>query len=302
MNLEINITDIRAFVLIVKAGSFTAAAEQLLCSRSHLSKQLSQLESALGVKLITRTTRSQRLTEQGKLFFEQCSCSFDGVERAIEQAIDDASEVKGLININCVGGYIGEDIIAPLVNDFIQQCPDVRVNLDFSSGRVDLIAGEFDIVFRMGQLEDSNLIAQKLLDISIGTLASPRYLKDNGQLSHPKDLKQHQCITGSLNSWTFSSVITPITKIDVTVNGQFKCKNGRAMINSAVAGNGIVRLPYLYCHKEITNGALVPIFTDWAVPESPFYMVYVQDKYQPARLRAFIDFVRNNIAQYSQVS
>jgi len=298
MNLEINITDIRAFVLIVKAGSFTAAAEQLLCSRSHLSKQLSQLETALGVKLIIRTTRTMRLTEQGKLFFEQCSRSFDGIENAVEQVIDDANSVKGIININCVGGYIGEDIIAPLVNDFLKQCPDVRVNLDFSSRRVDLIAGEFDIVFRMGQLEDSNLIAQKLLDIEICTLASPTYLKDHGQLSHPKELKEYQCITGSLNTWSFTAVNTPSNKVDVAVDGAFSCKNGRAMINSALAGNGIVRLPYFYCHEEIADGLLVDVFNDWLVEKSPFYLVYVQDKFQPARLRTFIEFVRSNLSKY----
>jgi len=298
MNADINITDIRAFVLIVKAGSFTAAAEQLLCSRSHLSKQLSQLESALGVKLIIRTTRTQRLTEQGKLFFEQCSRSFNGIEHAIEQVIDDANTVKGQININCVGGYIGEDIIAQLVNGFIQQCPDVRVNLDFSSRRVDLIAGEFDIVFRMGQLEDSNLIAQKLMDIEICTLASPGYLQGNELLSHPKELKNHQCITGSLSTWSFTHIKAPNNKVDVVVDGAFSCKNGRAMINSALAGNGIVRLPYLYCHKEVANGLLAPVFSDWTVEKSPFYLVYVQDKYQPARLKTFINFVRSNISQY----
>lgn len=302
MNTDINIADIRAFVLIVKAGSFTAAAEQLLCSRSHLSKQLSQLESALAVKLLIRTTRTQRLTEQGKLFFEQCSRSFDGIDYAIEQAIDNANTVKGLININCVGGYIGEDIITPLINDFMKECPDVRVNLDFSSRRVDLIAGEFDIVFRMGQLEDSNLIAQKLLDIEICTLASPGYLAKNTPLLLPKDLKKHQCITGSLSSWTFTSVKAANKKVDVAVDGAFKCKNGRAMINSALAGNGIVRLPYFYCHKEIANGALTPVFSEWIVPKSPFYLVYVKDKFQPARLKSFIEFVRSNISQYTPLT
>jgi len=299
MNTDINITDIRAFVLIVKAGSFTAAAEQLLCSRSHLSKQLSQLESSLGLKLIIRTTRTQRLTEQGKLFFEQCSHSFDGIDYAIEQVINDANTVKGLININCVGGYIGEDIIAPLVNGFINECPNVRVNLDFSSRRVDLIAGEFDIVFRMGQLEDSNLIAQKLMDIEICTLASPSYLQEHGQLSHPKELKNHQCITGSLNNWSFNNVKSANANANVVVDGAFSCKNGRAMINSALAGNGIVRLPYFYCHKEIANGSLIPVFNDWTVAKSPFYLVYVQDKFQPTRLKTFIEFVRSNISQYT---
>jgi DNA-binding transcriptional LysR family regulator len=91
-------------------------------------------------------------------------------------------------------------------------------------------------------------------------------------------------------------------EIDVAVDGSFKCKNGRAMINSALAGNGIVRLPYLYCHNEIASGELVPVFNDWRVAKSPFYLVYVQDKYQPARLKTFIDFVRTHIVKYTPTS
>lgn len=140
------------------------------------------------------------------------------------------------------------------------------------------------------------------MDIEICTLASPSYLQGSGQLSHPKDLKQHQCITGSLNTWSYNSIKTPTTKVDVVVDGPFKCKNGRAMINSALVGNGIVRLPYFYCHQEIANGTLIPVFTDWAVAKSPFYLVYVQDKFQPARLKSFIEFVRANISKYLPTS
>ncbi|PKG37475.1 LysR family transcriptional regulator [Psychromonas sp. Urea-02u-13] len=302
MNADLNITDIRAFVLIAKAGSFTAAAELLSCSRSHLSKQLTQLESSLGVKLIIRTTRTQRLTEQGKVFFEQCSRSLEGIDQAIEQVIDSASAVKGVININCVGGIIGEEIITPLINDFINAYPEVRINLDFSSRRVDLIAGEFDIVFRMGALEDSNLIAKKLIDMPICTLASPQYLQQKGQLTHPSDLKHHQCITGTVNHWRYFNILTPDKKIEVSVDGAFKCKNGRSMIFSALAGNGIVRLPLLYCFKEIDEQKLLPVFKDWDSPISPFYLVYLQDKYQPARLKTFIQFVNSHITRYTQTS
>ena len=298
MNNDINLADIRAFVVIAKAGSFTAAAELLNCSRSHLSKQLSQLESALGVTLITRTTRSQYLTAQGKQFYQHCSHSFDGIAGAIEQTIDDISAISGQININCVGGYIGEDIIAPLINDFISHHPNVRVNLDFSSRRVDLIAREFDAVFRMGQLEDSNLIARKLCDIAISTVASPDYLQRHGNISHPRDLKHHQCITGSLSHWSFCDLNTPDNKFDVAVDGSFSCKNGRAMKNSALSGNGIARIPLLYCQQEIAQGKLVQVFKHWQVPQTPLYLVYVRDRYQPARLKSLIEFVNQNFSRY----
>jgi len=299
VNKDINLADVRAFVLIAKAGSFTAVADQLCCSRSHLSKQLVQLESALGLKLIIRTTRSQRLTEQGKLFFEQCSHALNNIDSAVAQAIDGANAMQGTININCIGGHIGEEIIAPLVNGFIRQHPDIKVNLDFSSQRVDLVAGDFDIVFRMGQLEDSNLVARKLLDLAIVTVASPDYLQRKPGLTDPKQLKQHQCITGSLRQWNYIQISQPNNSVDVLVDGVFECKNGRAMIVSAVAGNGIVRVPVLYCAKEIANGTLIPVFKDWQVPPSPFYVVYLQDKFQPSRLKAFVRFINDNIAHYA---
>jgi len=299
MKNEINLGDIRAFVVIAKAGSFTGAAQILACSRSQLSKQLLQLESILGIKLITRTTRSQRLTQQGKQFFEHCSRSLDGINFAVEQVMDDANAMRGELNINCVGGYIGEEIIAPLVSRFKQMHPDIVINLDFTSKRVDLVSGEFDLVFRMGMLEDSNLIARKVLDIPIVTLASPQYLQKNTALSHPKDLKEHQCIVGSMNRWSFTHKDTATKKVEVSVTGSFKSKNGRVMLHSALAANGIVRLPTLYCQQEIANGSLVPVFTDWIIPNTPLYLVYLQDKFQPARLKSFISFINENIESYN---
>lgn len=300
MNVDFNITDIRAFVLIAKEGSFTAAAELLSCSRSHLSIQLSQLEASLDVKLIIRTTTSQCLTEQGKLFYEQCSRALDIIDQAIVQVMDDASAIKGGINVNCAGGIIGEEIITPMINDFIKQYPDVKVDLDFSDRCEEIVTGEFDIVFSMGSLDDSNLTETKLIDIPLSTLASPEYLQMNGQLTHPTELEKHDCITGKVNHWNYYNIESPNNKVDVNVKGAFKCKNGRAMISSAIAGNGIIRLPFLYCYKEIAEQKLLPVFIQWNSPVSPFYLIYLQDKYQPARLRAFIEFVNTNIAKYTE--
>lgn len=298
MNNKVNLADIRAFVLTAKAGSFTCAAELLSCSRSHVSKQLLQLETTLGVKLITRTTRTQRLTDQGKVFFDQCERSLMIMDQAIEQVIDSAKVMKGSLKINCVGGYIGEEIITPLINDFIRKHSEVRVNLNFASKRVNLISGEFDLVFRMGHLEDSNLIARKVLDIAIVTVASPKYLQQYGYPNRPEDLKKHQCITGSVTHWSFNRIDKAAEEVDIAVTGSFQCKNGRAMVTSALAGNGIVRVPALYCMSELENGLLVPIFDTWQVPEIPLYLVYLQDKHQPERLKAFIEFACENVSKY----
>ena len=295
---NINLEDIKAFALIAQHGSFTAVSELLLCSRSHLSKQLNKLEANLGVKLITRTTRTQKLTQAGKLFYEQVNQGLFTINNAIEQVLESSEEISGSLNINCVGGVIGEEVITKLISDYTKLHPKVAINLDFSSRRVDLVAGEFDLVFRMGQLQDSSLMCRKLADLPIKTLATPNYLKNSEKLSHPKDLKNHQCITGSVKHWSFLNKKDASVQVDIAIEGQFQCKNGRAMLINALADNGIVRLPALYCKQELESGELICVFDDWEIPDTPLYMVYVQNKYMPNKLKSFIEFVKANFNTY----
>jgi len=290
MKKKTSLLDIRTFVVLAQSGSFTRAAEVLMCSRSHISKQLAQLESDLGVTLLTRTTRSQKLTPQGEAFFQRCQRSLQGIDIAVDRVLESAESLYGVIKVNCVGGPIGEDIIAPLVNAFMTAYPQISVELDFSSRRVDLVSGEFDFVFRMGELEDSALIARKLTDIHIDTLASPGYLRAHDRPDTPKELKHHRCITGSMHYWAFVNLNNG-KKLEVPVSGHLRCKNGRVMVSSALAGNGIIRVPELYCRRELNRGELVPVFTDWKVQSTPLSLVYLQDKHQPLRLQTFKDFV-----------
>ncbi|WDE10374.1 LysR family transcriptional regulator [Thalassomonas haliotis] len=297
MKKKIGLSDIRTFVVLVQSGSFTNAAEALMCSRSHISKQLAQLESDLGVTLLSRTTRTQKLTPQGEVFFERCQRSLQSIDTAVDIVLESSESLHGAIKINCVGGFIGEEIVAPLVNDFMAKHPDISIELDFSSRRVDLVSGEFDFVFRMGALDDSALIARKLADIHIGTFASPAYLKQYGSPDEPKALKHHRCIIGSMHHWAFVSLSSD-KKLEVPVSTHLRCKNGRVMVSSAVAGNGIIRVPELYCRHELNCGELVPVFNDWKVQSTPLSLIYLQDKHQPLRLQTFKDFVLREFAGY----
>lgn len=283
--------DLKAFTIIAKQGSFTKAAEVLGCSRSHLSKQLNQLEAQLGVSLITRTTRAQRLTEQGQLLFNQCQLAFNTLDAAVLITMEQAHQLKGNININCVGGYLGEDVIAKLIAKFIQQYPDISVNLDFSSERVDLLSGQFDLVFRMGKLPDSGLIARKLMTITNGLFASPEYLQKYGTPRTPDELTQHQCITGSINHWKFQHAHKVEVSREVVVSGGIRCKNGRVIKNMALANNGITRLPFYYCQNELKTQQLVSVFEDWKLADTPLYLIYHKDNFQAQRLKVFVDFI-----------
>lgn len=287
---QINLTDIRSFVLIARLGNFTKAAETLDVSRSHVSRQISSLEKQMAVTLLIRTTRTLRLTEAGKHFYYQCEQALHTIDQALLSAVDDVEKVQGEIKINCVGGYLGEVFLAELVNDFMQQYPDVSVSLDFSSNRVDLIEDEFDIAFRMGSLEDSGFIAKKLLNIEMGTLASPSYLAQHGRPTHPKELNQHYCLTGSVRKWHFKSLNSK-EHYDVTVKGNLQCKNGRVLVSGALAGNGIIRVPLIYCQQELDDNKLEQVFEEWGIPSVDFSALYHRDRYQPKRLRTFIEFV-----------
>ena len=309
MQTNSSLADIRTFVTIAEQGSFTKAAEVLQSSRAHVSRQLAQLELQLGVQLIIRTTRAQRLTPVGEQFFQQCLNSLQTINQAVIAAKDDTEQLKGSICINCVGGVIGEDILTNIISEFNLQYPDIEVELDFSSPRVDLIAEAFDLVVGMGELEDSGLVARKLTDIKVQVLASPDYLAKHAVITHPKDLEQHNCLTGSIKRWRFHQKSrqhnnAPIHDIEIHAKGNFSCKSGRALINAAKNGNGIVRLPELYCDTEIKANTLAPALISgseqeqWHSPDVPLFLLYHRNRYQPARLKVLIDFICRHFNQF----
>ncbi|MGY5538230.1 LysR substrate-binding domain-containing protein [Vibrio brasiliensis] len=292
---SLNLADIRSFVLIAQLGSFTKAAQALDVSRSHVSRQISNLENQMSVTLLIRTTRTLKLTDAGKRFYLQCEQALNGIEQAVLGAVDDVEKVQGEIRINCVGGYLGEDVIGQIACDFMQEYPQTQIHLDFSSHRVDLLEEDFDIAFRMGQLEDSGFIARKLMTVEMSTLASPDYLKAMGRPSHPKQLVSHQCLTGSVKRWGYQHKVTH-SELEVVIKGHLQCKNGRVLVKGALNHQGIIRVPKVYCLNQIKTGQLIEVFDEWHIPSVSFSAIYHKDRYQPKRLRAFIDFVIGRFA------
>ncbi|MGF1722050.1 LysR family transcriptional regulator [Vibrio kyushuensis] len=286
---DINLADIRSFVLIAQLGNFTKAAETLDVSRSHVSRQVSNLEKQIGATLLIRTTRTLKLTSAGERFYQQCQQALVQIDQALLGVSDDIDVIQGEIRVNCVGGYLGEEMVAQYSSEFMQLYPDVTINLDFSSHRIDLISDDFDVAFRMGKIDDAGFVARKLIDVEMGTFASPSYLKKYGAPDSPKSLSQHRCLTGSVRKWTFFNSANH--EADVSVKGYLQCKNGRVLMQSAVSGNGIIRVPRLYCLAELEQEKLVDVFEDWHIPSVDFSILYHQDRYRPKRLQAFIQFM-----------
>lgn len=292
---NVNLADIRSFVLIAQLGNFTKAAEALNVSRSHVSRQISALESRMGVSLLTRTTRSLKLTYAGERFYKQCEGALTQVEQALIAAVDDTEKVQGHIRVNSVGGPLGEDVIASNIAEFMGQYEDISVELDFSSPRIDLIEDQFDVAFRMGKLEDANFVGKHLCDIEMATLASPSYLLKYGEPQHPKQLSDHRILRGSVTHWHFHSKQDK-SRYELSVKADLVCKNGRALVAGALQGNGIIRVPMMYCQEQVDDGLLVPVMRDWQVESVPFYAIYHREKYQPKRLQTFIEFMQSKFA------
>ena len=296
MNNNVELNDIKAFVAIAELGSFTKAASHLGITRGHISKQIKKLEEEMGVRLIIRTTRSLTLTAEGNAFFLESKASLTRLFQAVSSTIDYAEEISGVININTVGGVIGEDVLAPILAKFAVIHPKVHINLDFTSTRADLIGDKYDLILRMGKLDDSNFMAKKIADFEICTLASPEYLNQFSPINDPRDLKAHNCLTGSVKKWSLVNKKTK-TKSQVTVSGNFSCPSGKSLLNAAKAGLGIVRLPKIYCLPELKSKKLVPAVTNWEPEKVPIYLLYYSNKLQPKKISALLEYISEGFSR-----
>lgn len=287
-----NLSAIHVFVTVVEQGSFSAAATRIGMTRSRVSQLISTLEKRVAVQLIIRSTRSMHLTEAGQHFYEQCRRGLGMISSAIEQIEEDQAELSGSIRINSVGGLFGEDILAPHILAFMVDNPGITVELDFSSHQVDLIADHYDFVVRMGELQDSTLIARPLTTYEAYLCAAPEYLQHHGQPSHPRDLAQHKIITGSLKRWRFyRDKDKPQDFVDTTVKGLLVCPNGHVVRQAALAGLGMAHLPAYYVANDIKCGNLLQLLPQWWHGHSQVSIVYPQTRFKIRRVQLLIDYL-----------
>ena len=284
---------IRAFLLVVQYGSFTAAAEASGLSKSNLSQQVSELESALGVQLLFRTTRKLRLTEAGEGYFERCQQAFQQLHSANEWVQQNQEEVAGSISVNTVGGPIGEQILGPLLIEFQTQHPSVQIQLDFSSTRVDLLEDQYDLVIRMGALPDSTLTARQLQLLRTRYVASPKFIAQYPNIRTPKDLRGLPLIYGSVDHWILSKGEEQQV---VQVEQGMRIISGRVMRQAALAGLGITRLTDIYIQHDIDQGHLVEVLPDWST-STPLSMVCPPHQHQLRRIKVLMDWLKMHFAK-----
>ncbi|KZL26410.1 LysR family transcriptional regulator [Pseudovibrio sp. Ad37] len=281
---------LRSFLAVAEYGSFTLASDETGLSKASLSQQVSQLEEQLDVQLLFRTTRKLRLTEIGERYYEMCRTGVKQIEDASDLASQATDSLTGPIRMNAVGGLIGEELIAPLVIEYQHANPGIEVKLDFSSIREDLLETDYDLVLRMGDLEDSTLIARKLYTITTRYVASPSFVAAHSKIRHPSDLKGLPFISGSVQEWIFTR---GQERIVVQAEKGFQISNGRVMCQAAAAGLGVARLADVYTDALIKRGELTEMLSGWK-QTTPLWLVSPPTRHQLHRVRELMNYLTAN--------
>jgi len=282
---------VAVFVGVINAGSFTAAAHALGHSTSYVSKAVTRLEKRLGCRLLNRTTRTISLTDAGRAYYERCSQIVIDAENA-ERSINQLQEKPGgLLRINAPGSF-GSKYILNVLSQFMHRYPEVKLDVEFNDRLIDVVAEGYDVVIRVGEIKDSNLVARKFTSSRGVVVASPDYLKRHGCPKRAEDLPQHDCIAYSLlptpTQWVFYK---DGVRTRVTVDPRAMCNSAEIEVAMAVQGIGITRLPLFTCEQEVANGDLQIILAEYDQLKYDVYAVYPHRQYLTAKVRVFVDYV-----------
>nr|WP_217315640.1 LysR family transcriptional regulator [Enterobacter cloacae complex sp. ECL78] len=285
--------DIPVFVASVEAGSFGQAAVRLHLSRSAVGKSIARLEERLGVRLFHRTTRSQRLTDNGALFYERCLRALEEIRGAESQLETGKHQVSGRLRV-AMPVLFGRQCIAPLLIELAQEHPGLELEMSFSDRIVDLVEEGFDMAVRNGTLADSAVLVARRLGVHRMVLcAAPDYLIKNGQPQSVDDLRQYTAI-----NYTRAGRVLPWQLMDYDGTSRtfiprssLNMDDLQAICDAALAGHGIAWLPCWMVIKEIHQGNLVPLFKQAPDVRFDVHAVWQQTPHLPLRVRIAIDML-----------
>jgi DNA-binding transcriptional LysR family regulator len=296
----------QTFVRVVETGSFSAVAREARSSQSAVSKQVAALESALGAKLLARTTRSLSLTEEGERYFEQARRLVAEVAEAESNLREGEQQLQGWLRVAASGAF-GRLKLFPLVQSFLASHPAVKIDLRLADGFVDLVEQGVDVAVRIGELSDSGLVARRVGSTCRALVAHRDYLRQLAAgtplLNEPEDLLSHQCIIYSelstLNAWTFvagpGATAEPGTIRTVRVSGNLVTNSSEVVREATLSGAGLAYAPRWMFDDEIARGEAVCLLPDWRAPHLPIHLVSPPQRRHSAKVRAFGDHLAANL-------
>jgi DNA-binding transcriptional LysR family regulator len=295
----------QAFARVVETGSFTKAAETLHMSKTTVTQLVQQLEARLRVKLLNRTTRKVNVTPDGVAYYERVLrllADMDDAETSLSGAL---TSPRGRLRVD-VPSPFASMILVPALPAFQARYPDIQLHLGVSDRVVDLIDENVDCVVRGGEITNQSLVARHAADLPLAVYAAPSYLAQAGHPDHPTELElpQHHIVGFA---WSRTRRVFPCTlhrdgeSIDVQGRPALVVDDGNAYLSAGLAGIGALWLPSYMAQEHVARGELVALFTDWQLDPMPMYIAFPQNRHVSAKLRVFIDWLVELMAQHAPV-
>lgn len=285
------IDNMRLFTEVARTGSFTAAAEVTGKPVQTVSKSVRQLEGQLDVLLFDRTTRSVALTDTGRAYLDRCLDLLDQFDELDSAVRSEHEAPRGRIRITAPTTF-GERNLLPVLADFLSMHPDIKVELSLSNLKVSLIDEGFDLAIRIGELQDSSLIARRLAPMRKVICAAPDFLQQHGTPDNPLALSNYPCLVDTnfeiAHTWPFK---IEGQQIRVDISGPFSANTPEATRQMAKAGIGIALCPMYVIDQDLADGTLVPLFESFEASEMGVYALYPHRRHLSARVRALVNYL-----------
>ncbi|WP_024675988.1 LysR family transcriptional regulator [Pseudomonas syringae] len=287
----------RVYVKVVETGSLTAAAQACSISTTMVGNHLRALEQRLGVSLLQRTTRRQRLTEFGTAYYQRCLEVLGLVAESEQLAEQAQGDPTGTLRITAPLTF-GSELLAPALVEFSRRFPEVKLDLVLTNQRLDMIDNGFDVAIRLGNIAQSSpLIARPLQDYTLTICAAPDYLARHSAPVRPEDLRSHNCLAFAYpagDEWRTAGtqwrMTGPEGEVLVDVDGSMVANTSAGLYQAARAGLGVVMLPDALVQRDLQKGRLVALLPGYHLPRRPMNLLYVQDRYRLPKLRSFVEF------------
>ncbi|MCQ4142770.1 LysR family transcriptional regulator [Vogesella sp. AC12] len=290
-----DLNDLYFFAKVVEHGGFMAAARQIGVPKSRLSRRVAELEARLGVQLLQRTTRRLALTEVGQAYFRHCQAMLAEAEAA-QEAIARATDVpRGLVRVSCPD-LLAQSLLAPLLPEFMAQYPEVRILLEVTGRRVDLINDGIDVALRVRlRLEDSaSIVARPLGQSSSFLVASPALLAERGLPQRPSDLASWPALVMSRpdgrGEWTMHDEVGQLYTVQLA-SPRLMTDNLVVLAQAAIDGCGVAALPVLVCQQALADGRLRRLLPNFSMPGGILHLAFTGRRHLVPAVRVFVDFL-----------
>jgi DNA-binding transcriptional LysR family regulator len=286
------LSGVSVLAAVVEGGSFVKAAALIGITDSGVSRAISRLETRLKVRLLDRTTRSVTLTDEGRRFYEEVKPHLNAIEDAAAVASGATSAVRGRLKVD-IDPFFLPLVLAGRLGGFCERYPALSLEFVTSERVGDLVSEGIDLAIRFGEPRLASLVARKLVEAPILTVAAPRYLARYGRPTHPSGLADHRCLqfldpyTGRPFEWVF---VRGKESVDVPTTGPLTFTDPKSMLQECVAGTGVAQIIGWSVGHLLAEGALVDLFPDWHGERFPLFAFHPSRKHPPAKVRAFVDF------------